>query len=88
MIKAALLNHPIICIHLLFKKNALTQLQSIGTCTTHSLDLGLSEILVLVLGARHLRGSRLLSFCAFYYEYNIVWGVGWDKNVICTSTHM
>ena len=26
----------------------------------------------------HLRGSRLLSFFAFYYENNIVWGgVGW-----------
>ena len=42
-------------------------------------------------GAGHLRGSRLLLFFAFYYENNIVWvggGVGWDNNVICTSTHM
>ena len=49
----------------------------------------------LVFGAGHLRGSRLLSFFAFYYENNIVWGggvgwgaVGWDNNVICTSTRM
>ena len=44
-----------------------------------------------VFGAGHLRGSRLLSFFAFYYLNNIVWGVGgvgWDNNVICTSTHM
>ena len=32
-----------------------------------------------VFGAGHLRGSRLLSFSAFFYENNIVWGggVGW-----------
>ena len=30
-----------------------------------------------VFGAGHLRGSRLLSFFEFYYENNIVWGVGW-----------
>ena len=43
-----------------------------------------------VFGAGHLGGSRLLSFFAFYYENNIVWGggVGWDNNVTCTSTHM
>ena len=29
-----------------------------------------------VFGAGHLRGSRLLSFFAFYYLNNIVWGVG------------
>ena len=29
-----------------------------------------------VFGAGHLRGSRLLSFSAFYYENNIVWGGG------------
>ena len=52
-----------------------------------------SYYLLYVYGAGHLRGSRLLSFFAFYCEKNVVCvggggGVGGDNNVICTSTHM